>query len=168
MTLSGDILVAIGTTIVSVAVPKISTEFHALSDVGRYGSAYLITIIALQPAGATLYKLFNIKLVYFRLHIDLRRYAAVVLTYLPAFTSDRTLWMSIPHRISYQVFHSWLSFVCCCSKLCNFYPWESHSWHRSCRTHPRSNHRHHIHVDTGKVPSLHWPRGQLFWDMCLL
>lgn len=60
----GTFLVAIDTTIVSVAVPKISTEFHALTDVGWYGSAYPITITALQPAGGTLYKLFNIKLVY--------------------------------------------------------------------------------------------------------
>lgn len=60
----GTLLVAIDTTIVSVAVPKISTDFHALNDIGWYGSAYLITITALQPAGGTLYKLFNIKLVY--------------------------------------------------------------------------------------------------------
>lgn len=60
----GTFLVAIDTTIVSVAVPKISTEFHALNDVGWYGSAYLITITALQPAGGTIYKLFDAKAVY--------------------------------------------------------------------------------------------------------
>lgn len=60
----GTFLVAIDTIIVSVAVPNISTEFHALTDVGWYSSAYLITITALQPAGGTLYKLFNIRLVY--------------------------------------------------------------------------------------------------------
>ena len=60
----GTFLVAIDTTIVSVAIPKISTEFHALNDVGWYGSAYLITITALQPAGGTIYKFFNVKAVY--------------------------------------------------------------------------------------------------------
>lgn len=60
----GTFLVAVDTTIVSVAIPKISTEFHTLSDVGWYGSAYLISITALQPAGGTIYKFFNVKLVY--------------------------------------------------------------------------------------------------------
>ncbi|KAL8721385.1 MAG: hypothetical protein Q9225_001932 [Loekoesia sp. 1 TL-2023] len=60
----GTFLVAIDTTIVSVAIPKISTQFHALEDVGWYGSAYLITITALQPAVGTIYKLFDAKLVY--------------------------------------------------------------------------------------------------------
>lgn len=60
----GTFLVAIDTTIVSVAIPKISTQFHALEDVGWYGSAYLITITALQPAAGTIYKLFDVKLVY--------------------------------------------------------------------------------------------------------
>lgn len=60
----GTFLVAIDTTIVSVAIPKISTQFQALDDVGWYGSAYLITITALQPAGGTIYKLFNAKAVY--------------------------------------------------------------------------------------------------------
>ncbi|KAL8885538.1 MAG: hypothetical protein Q9192_006629 [Flavoplaca navasiana] len=60
----GTFLVAIDTTIVSVAIPKISTEFHALNDVGWYGSAYLMTITALQPVGGTIYKSFNVKAVY--------------------------------------------------------------------------------------------------------
>ncbi|KAL8698458.1 MAG: hypothetical protein Q9224_001844 [Gallowayella concinna] len=60
----GTFLVAIDTTIVSVAIPEISTAFHALNDVGWYGSAYLITITALQPAGGTIYQLFNAKSVY--------------------------------------------------------------------------------------------------------
>ena len=53
----GTFLVAIDTTIVSVAIPKISTQFRALEDVGGYGSAYLITITAL-------YRIFNARTVY--------------------------------------------------------------------------------------------------------
>lgn len=60
----GTFLVAIDTTIVSVAIPKISSQFHTLNDVGWYGSAYLITTTAFQPAGGTMYKLFNAKWVY--------------------------------------------------------------------------------------------------------
>ena len=53
----GTFRVANDTTIVSVAIPKISTEFHTLSDVGWYGPVYLILLTALQPAGGTVYKL---------------------------------------------------------------------------------------------------------------
>lgn len=60
----GTFLVAIDTTIVSVAIPRISSQFQALDDVGWYGSAYLITITALQPAGGTLFRFFNGKVVY--------------------------------------------------------------------------------------------------------
>lgn len=60
----GTFLVAIDTTIVSVAIPEISTEFRALDEVGWYGSAYLITMTAFQPAGGTIYKIFNAKHVY--------------------------------------------------------------------------------------------------------
>ncbi len=60
----GTFLVAIDTTIISVAIPKISSQFDALDDVGWYGSAYLITITALQPAGGTIFKWFDPKIVY--------------------------------------------------------------------------------------------------------
>jgi MFS family permease len=60
----GTFLVAVDTTIVSVAIPKISTQFHALNHIGWYGSAYLVTITAFQPAGGTIYKIFNAKIIY--------------------------------------------------------------------------------------------------------
>lgn len=60
----GTFLVAIDTTIISVAISKISIEFHTLNDVGQYGSAYLISLTALQPAGGIIYKHFNIKFVF--------------------------------------------------------------------------------------------------------
>ena len=43
----GSLVVALDTTIISVAIPKISTEFKALADIGWYGSAYLMTLTAL-------------------------------------------------------------------------------------------------------------------------
>ena len=60
----GTLLVAIDTTIISVAIPKIATEFASIDDVGWYGSAYLLTLTALQPAAGTMFKLFNPKVVY--------------------------------------------------------------------------------------------------------
>ncbi|KAF4554066.1 Efflux pump roqT-like protein 4 [Elsinoe fawcettii] len=60
----GIFLVAIDTLIVSVAIPRIETEFKRLQDIGWYGSAYLLTVTAFQPAMGTLFRLFNIKLVY--------------------------------------------------------------------------------------------------------
>lgn len=39
-------------------------RFHSLNDVGWYGSAYLMTQLALQPTFGKLYTLFNIKLIY--------------------------------------------------------------------------------------------------------
>ena len=60
----GTLLVAIDNTIIGVAIPKISAVFHALDDVGWYGSAYLLTVTALQPIFGNIYKYFNIKATY--------------------------------------------------------------------------------------------------------
>ena len=60
----GTLLIAIDTTVISAAAPKISTEFKALNDVGWYGSAYLITLTAFQPISGTFYKLFHPTAVY--------------------------------------------------------------------------------------------------------
>ncbi|KAI9879023.1 MAG: hypothetical protein M1830_009822 [Pleopsidium flavum] len=60
----GILLVAIDNTIIGVAVPKISSVFHALDDVGWYGSVYLLTVTALQPSFGKLYQFFNVKSTY--------------------------------------------------------------------------------------------------------
>lgn len=60
----GTLLVAIDTTIISVAIPKISTDFNALDQIGWYGSAYLLTLTALQPMFSNVYKFFHAKAVY--------------------------------------------------------------------------------------------------------
>lgn len=59
----GTLLDAIDITIIGVAIPTISTHFHAL-EVGWYGSAYLITLTALQPIFGVTYKFFNPKTIY--------------------------------------------------------------------------------------------------------
>ena len=60
----GSLLVAIDTTIISVALPKISDDFHSLQDIGWYGSAYLAPLTALQPAMGVVYKGSDSKKVY--------------------------------------------------------------------------------------------------------
>jgi hypothetical protein len=60
----GTLLIAIDNTIIAVAIPEITTVFKALDDVGWYGSAYLLTVTALQPAFGNVYKYFNVKAAY--------------------------------------------------------------------------------------------------------
>lgn len=60
----GTLLLAIDATILAVAIPRITTVFNSLNDVGWYGSAYLLTITALQPIWGNIYKYFNVKVTY--------------------------------------------------------------------------------------------------------
>ena len=60
----GAFVMALDTNIINVALPKISSEFHALEDVAWYGSAYLLTVTAFQPAFGNLYKYFDIENTY--------------------------------------------------------------------------------------------------------
>ena len=62
--LFGTLLVAIDNTIIGVAVPKITTDFESLDNVGWYASAYLITVTALQPTYGNIYKYFHVKVTY--------------------------------------------------------------------------------------------------------
>ncbi|KAK3353400.1 major facilitator superfamily domain-containing protein [Lasiosphaeria hispida] len=48
-------------TIVATAVPKITAEFNSLSDIGWYGSAYMLTSCCFQLMFGKLYAEFNIK-----------------------------------------------------------------------------------------------------------
>ncbi|KAH8593546.1 putative MFS transporter [Bisporella sp. PMI_857] len=51
-------------SIVSTAIPKITTEFRSLNDVGWYGSAYLLANCALQPLTGKIYTYFDSKWTY--------------------------------------------------------------------------------------------------------
>ncbi|KAH8585724.1 major facilitator superfamily domain-containing protein [Bisporella sp. PMI_857] len=57
-------LVALDTTIIATAIPQITDQFHSLSDVGWYGSAYLLTTASFQLFFGKLYTLFPIKIVF--------------------------------------------------------------------------------------------------------
>ena len=57
-------LVALDNTIIATAIPRITDAFHAIDDIGWYGSAYLLTTCSLQLFFGKLYTNFNIKLVF--------------------------------------------------------------------------------------------------------
>ncbi|KAI1394327.1 MFS general substrate transporter [Hypoxylon trugodes] len=57
-------LVALDRLIVTTAIPKITDEFHSVTDVGRYGSAYLLTNCAFQLFFGKLYVISSIKAVF--------------------------------------------------------------------------------------------------------
>ncbi|TLD14706.1 hypothetical protein PspLS_11089 [Pyricularia sp. CBS 133598] len=58
-------LMALDSAIIAVAIPKITDEFNSLGDVGWYGSAYLLTVSALQLTFGKLYTFYSIKWIYF-------------------------------------------------------------------------------------------------------
>ena len=60
----GTLLVAIDNTIIGVAIPKISTAFDALDDIGWYGSVFPLTVTALQPTFGNIYRYFDVKITY--------------------------------------------------------------------------------------------------------
>ncbi|PYH98429.1 MFS general substrate transporter [Aspergillus ellipticus CBS 707.79] len=54
-------LMLLDMSIVSTAIPKITSEFHALDDIAWYGSAYTISSACLQPLTGKFYALFSSK-----------------------------------------------------------------------------------------------------------
>ncbi|KAK4096552.1 hypothetical protein N658DRAFT_489871 [Parathielavia hyrcaniae] len=56
--------VALDNTIIATAIPRITDEFHSLTDVGWYGSSYLLTTCSFQLPFGKLYKVFNPKWVF--------------------------------------------------------------------------------------------------------
>ncbi|KAL4890594.1 MFS general substrate transporter [Aspergillus ambiguus] len=57
-------VLAIDNTILSTAIPHITSDFKSLNDIGWYGSSYLIAQMALLPTCGRLYAFYNIKWVY--------------------------------------------------------------------------------------------------------
>ena len=60
----GTFLVALDNTIIGVAIPTITSDFHSLQDIGWYGGAYLITLTAFQPTFGLLFREFHTKWMY--------------------------------------------------------------------------------------------------------
>ncbi|RMZ68861.1 HC-toxin efflux carrier TOXA [Pyrenophora seminiperda CCB06] len=57
-------VIALDNTIIATAIPKITTYFNSLDDVGWYGSSYLLTTTSLQPSFGRIYTYFDVKYTY--------------------------------------------------------------------------------------------------------
>ncbi|KIW86763.1 uncharacterized protein Z519_12549 [Cladophialophora bantiana CBS 173.52] len=57
-------LIALNGSIIATAIPKITTHFNSLKDIGWYGSAYLVATCALQPLVGRIYTHFPTKHTY--------------------------------------------------------------------------------------------------------
>lgn len=54
-------VIALDNTIIATAIPKITSVFESLEDVGWYGSSYLLTTCSLQPSFGKAYSYFSVK-----------------------------------------------------------------------------------------------------------
>lgn len=57
-------LVSLDRLIISTAIPQITDDFHSVTDIGWYGSAYLLTNAAFQLMYGKVYTFFSIKVVF--------------------------------------------------------------------------------------------------------
>lgn len=57
-------LVALDQTIIAPALGTITAEYGSTKDIGWYGSAYMLTMTALQPMYGNIYRLFDIKFIF--------------------------------------------------------------------------------------------------------
>ena len=109
----GTALMSLDTNIITVATPKIATEFQTLGDVGWYGAAYITVLTAFTPISANIYKLFDPKYVYL----------FFVLIFEGVF--DNLDYMDVHKRLlrgffcvySRNVFPSWLDCLCSSPKF---------------------------------------------------
>jgi MFS family permease len=54
-------LMLLDMSIIATAIPRITTQFHSLPDVGWYGASYLLASCSLQPLAGKIYTIFNNK-----------------------------------------------------------------------------------------------------------
>lgn len=57
-------IVALDRTIIGVAVPSITNDFHSIDDIGWYASAFLLPACAFILVFGKLYQLYSIKYIY--------------------------------------------------------------------------------------------------------
>ncbi|KAL1863008.1 hypothetical protein Daus18300_008164 [Diaporthe australafricana] len=58
------LLVGLDFTLIATAIPRITSEFHSIQDVGWYGAAFQLALCASQPLAGKTFVLFSKKLVY--------------------------------------------------------------------------------------------------------
>jgi MFS family permease len=54
-------LMSLDTSIIATAIPRITSQFHSVEDIGWYGSAYSFATCALQPMAGKLFAKFPMK-----------------------------------------------------------------------------------------------------------
>ncbi|KAG6361380.1 hypothetical protein INS49_009607 [Diaporthe citri] len=59
-----QLLIALDTNIITVPLPRISSDFKDLEEVAWYSTAYILTITVFQPLLETIYKQWNSAIVY--------------------------------------------------------------------------------------------------------
>ncbi|OBT90094.1 hypothetical protein VE02_02523 [Pseudogymnoascus sp. 03VT05] len=57
-------MVALDLTIVATAIPKITDQFHSVSEIGWYGSAFFLTVASFTSPWGKLFKYFSLKWTY--------------------------------------------------------------------------------------------------------
>jgi MFS family permease len=54
-------LISLDTTIISTAIPRITDDFHTVTDIGWYGSAFFLTLASFQGSWGKIYRHFPLK-----------------------------------------------------------------------------------------------------------
>ncbi|KAH7138527.1 putative aflatoxin efflux pump [Dendryphion nanum] len=54
-------LIALDRTIIAVAIPEISNQFHSIEDIGWYGSSYMLTAACFNPFFGRIYQIYSTK-----------------------------------------------------------------------------------------------------------
>lgn len=57
-------LIALDRMIIATAVPAITNTFDSISDIGWYGSAYMLTCAVFNPLFGSIYRFYSVKWVY--------------------------------------------------------------------------------------------------------
>lgn len=60
----GQFLTALDTNIITVALPRISSDFGSLDSVAWYSTGYILCLTAFQPLFGSIYKFFQTDVVY--------------------------------------------------------------------------------------------------------
>jgi MFS family permease len=57
-------LIALDRMIIATAIPTITNDFNSISDIGWYGSAYMLTCAVFNPLFGAIYRFYDVKWVY--------------------------------------------------------------------------------------------------------
>jgi hypothetical protein len=147
----GTTLMALDATIISVATPKISTQFRALDDVGWYGAAYSMLFTAMTPVSSNFYKYFDPKYVYL---------GAIMIFEGELFRPKYSL-KSLSNHIT-----SWIRNLCSGSDVRVFHRWACHCWYRCSRPSTGCIRYLDLRMLSRKTSSVSWWRRQSLWSLC--